>query len=91
MSLGWDQQDIKAFTALFMMLFISAVGPRGSVSLSLVVTSLRETCCWSQLPCASDHREHPQTLPEPLPVPCRPATEHPTTKLFFYLLPFDHF
>lgn len=45
-----DQRDVKAFTALFTTLFISAVGPRGSVSLSL-----RETCCWSRLPCASDH------------------------------------
>lgn len=45
-----DQWDVKAFTALFTTLFISAVGPRGSVSLSL-----RETCCWSRLPCASDH------------------------------------
>lgn len=45
-----DQRDVKAFTALFTTLFISAVGLRGSVSLSL-----RETCCWSRLPCASDH------------------------------------
>lgn len=45
-SLGWDQQDIKAFTALF----ISEVGLRGSVSLSGVLevkpaAGLR--CLWS--------------------------------------------
>lgn len=28
---GWDQQDVKAFTALFMMRFISAAGPCGSL------------------------------------------------------------
>lgn len=39
-----NQRDIKALTALFMMLFISAVGLRGSVSPGLVVTSLREAC-----------------------------------------------
>ncbi len=83
MSLGWDQQDIKAFTALFMMLFISAVGLRGFVSLNLVVNSLRETCCWSQQPCASDHQEQRQTLPELLPVPYRPATEHPRNSSIF--------
>lgn len=31
-SLGGDQQDLKAFTALLMMPFTSAVGPCGSVS-----------------------------------------------------------
>lgn len=30
-SWGWDQQDVKAFTALFMMPFISAAGPCGSL------------------------------------------------------------
>lgn len=88
LSLGWYQQDIKAFTALFTTLFISAVGLRWSVSLSLVVTSLRETCCGSQPPCASDHQEHSQTLPERLPVPYQPATGQPTAELFFHLLPF---
>lgn len=33
-SLSWNQQDIKVFTALFTTPFISVVGPRGSVALT---------------------------------------------------------
>lgn len=62
MSSGWNQQDVEAFTALFMMLFISAVGLRGSVSLSAwfqpTVTTLKPAVGRSQ-PRGFDHLEHP--------------------------------
>lgn len=80
---GWDQQDIKVITALFMMLFISAVGLR-RVRLSAWLLPL-------YMKPAVDLRRHvllitglhPQTLPELLPVLRRPATEPPTSPVIF--------
>lgn len=70
MGVAWRrvQRDIQAFTALFMMLFISAVGLCGSVSARLLPLYVKPVV---------DLGRHvllitpgrPRTLPELLPVP----------------------